>query len=331
LESRSVSYASLREIQLSDASRLSVDLRGMRNRPSQLNGYLAYLSRRQMRIRTYIGADLRFIVGWSVESEESMYGPPLPLARHRAELSQQIGHCYRILQRSRPGGSRSRGMYVFLLNRCWAQSFEAIGARVFSTPEDDNYVYRARDIGEMRGPGLKTQRRNVQHFERRFGELEERELDADGAMDAEAVVREWTRQKLARLAEHPERPLDFYRALRDDHSSTIESIRNLSHVPLQGRLYYLDRRPIAFIAGLPLGEDTFLMLSQKNRRLRGLSETVFQRFARSLMDRYDFLNDGSDAGIASLRSQKRHWRPCGILHTYGAFFRGSSLEPASRP
>jgi len=284
-----------------------------------------------MRIRTYIAADLRFLVGWSVESEESMYGPPLPLARDRAVLSEQIGRCYRILRGSRPGGSRSRGMYAFLLDRCSAQSFEAIGARVFSTPEDDNYVYRARDIGEMRDPGLKTQRRNVRHFERRFGELEERELDADSAMDAEAVVREWTRQKLASLTVHPERALDFYRALRDDHGSTIESIRNHSQVPLQGRVYYLDRRPIAFIAGLPLHEDTFLMLSQKNHRLRGLSETVFQRFARSLMDRYEFLNDGSDAGIASLRSQKRHWRPCRILHTYGAFFHGSSLDPASRP
>ena len=284
-----------------------------------------------MRIRTYVGAELRFIVGWSVESEESIYGPPLPLARDRAVLSEQIRHCHRILRGSSPGGSRSRGVYVFLLNRCWARSFEAIGARVFPTPEDDNYVYRARDIGEMRGPGLETQRRKVRHFERRFGELEERELDVDSAGDAEAVVREWTRQKLASLTVHPERPPDFHRALRDDHSSALESIRNLSQVPLRGRLYYLDGRPIAFISGLPLGEDTFLMLSQKNRRLRGLSETVFQRFARSLMDRYEFLNDGSDAGIASLRSQKRHWRPYRILDTYGAFFHGSSLDPVRRP
>src|SRR5262245_15100027 len=113
-----MSCASLREIRLSDASHLSVDLRGMRDRPSQLSVHLAYLSRRQMRIRTYIAADLRFLVGWSVESEESMYGPPLPLACDRAGLSEQIGRCYRILRGPRPGGSRSRGLYVFLLDRC---------------------------------------------------------------------------------------------------------------------------------------------------------------------------------------------------------------------
>jgi len=210
-------------------------------------------------------------------------------------------------------------LYVFLLNREWAKSFEAIGARVFPTPEDDNYVYRADQVGKLRGKRLKAHRENVRHFSRAFGELEDRELDAGRAKDAEDVIRRWTRYKISQLVKRPVKSLGFYRGLRDDHSTAIHSLRNFANISLNGRVFYSNGEPVGYISGLHLTEDTFLVLNQKNDRLRGLSETVFHRFAESLMDRYTYLNDGADAGIASLRFQKEHWGPCRILNTYGAF------------
>ncbi|HXV35742.1 MAG TPA: phosphatidylglycerol lysyltransferase domain-containing protein [Myxococcota bacterium] len=301
----------------------------MHDPPSQLSAYLSYLTRKEMGIKTHVGSDLRFLVGWSLESEQALYGPPLPLADSPAVLLEQMKSCHRALEREDERGFHLDGVYVFLLNEEWARSFGAIGARVFPTPDDDNYIYRSADIERMDGRRLKPHRHNVRSFGREFGDLEERELDANRASDAETIIRKWTREKISRLREHAEASPSFYRNLRDDHASATESLRSLAQIPLQGRIYYLNGEPVGYMAGLPLEEDTFLILNQKNLRLRGLSETVFQRFAKSLMHQYAFFNGGSDAGIASLRFRKEHWGPARILRTYGAFL--SSALLGSRP
>jgi len=316
----------LREIELSDASRLERDLSCMQDPPSQLNAYLAYVTRVEMSIRVHIGADLRFVIGWSAESEEALYGPPMPPANTPARLLEQMRNCDRVLRGDGNPESDRSGLYVFLLNQQWADTFAAIGARIFATPEDDNYVYRSRDIGTLQGRRLKPLRQGVRQFEREFGALAERELDEKRARDAESIVRSWMQQKIARLKRRPERSPDFYRNLRDDHRSATESLRQLAKLPLTGRIYYLDEQPVGYISGLPMGKDAFLVLNQKNFQLRGLSEVVFHRFAKSLMDQYAFLNGGSDAGIASLRFHKEHLAPCRMLKTYGAFLSRSLLD-----
>ena len=83
---------------------------------------------------------------------------------------------------------------------------------------------------------------------------------------------------------------------------------------------------MSFMVGLPLEDDTLLLVIQKSVRIRGLSEAVFHRFAQSMRGQYAFLNGGSDAGSDSLRFHKEHLGPCRMLKTYGAFLPGNLLE-----
>jgi hypothetical protein len=233
-------------------------------------------------------------------------------------LQYQLRETQKILRAEGLQKNADEGLYIVLLNDRGASALKKIGAEIFPTPDDDNYIYRTSDIGSLKGRQLTVRRSRIRSFERKNGILYSRELDEARSPAAREVIRKWHEAKLKAIAGGEPISPDHLRLLRDDFHSAMLSLKYLRQLPIQGQVYYLKEEPVGFISGVPLHQDTFLGLSFKSERIRGLADVIFSTFARLLSSKYAYLNTGQDLDVPSLRTFKKEWSPCRMLKTYRA-------------
>ena len=317
----------LNGIELSDLSNFEGKLPAQDDPPSQLNFYQLWLTREEMMIKTYVEDDFSFVVGWSSECDYALYGPPLPLVTGAKALLSQLKKCEAIL-RSENLGKPEEGLYIVLLNERWSSSFENIGAQIFSTRDDDNYLYRTAEVGNLTGAALNKRRTKIRSFVREHGTLQSKELNELQVSDAREVILKWHQNKVAKQ-DDVSFSEDHRRLLHDDFNATLLTLQNLKALPLEGEVYYLNNEPVGFISGIPFYDHTFLGLSFKSLRIRGLADVIFSSFSRKLSTRYDYLNTGQDLDIPSLRTFKEEWAPCRMLKTFRAYVPARVLNAVS--
>jgi hypothetical protein len=321
----------LHAIELGDFDDFGRALAPHEDPPSQLSFHLMYLTRSEMRLKTCVDDDVKFVFGWSSEIDHALYGLPLPVASSPEALIRQLRACYRALIEERIVGDRREGLYLVLLNDRWAQRVEAAGGRVFPTADDDNYIYSTSKLGTLEGASLRRHREMVRAFERHNRELAIEPLTADRIEDVRWLIRSWLERKLEQSRTRPPDSPDYFHLLRDDVSSAILALEHLGDLPIRGKIYYLDKEPVGFISGIPFSEDTFLYLHHKNLPIKGLAEVIYSDFSRSLIGEFEFVNAAQDLGIPSLRAFKRRLSPVRMLKTHRAFVPSAALlESTSR-
>ena len=166
----------LREIELSDFQSFDGRFCAEDDPPCQLNFYQLFITREEMLIKTHIEEDLLFVLGWSSECDHALYGPPLPLTPDPEKLLSQLKECHRLLKWQGLNEDPQEGLYIVLLNERWAASFKDIGAQIFPTQDDDNYIYRTKDVANLTGNNLSLRRARIRAFEKKNGVLYSREL-----------------------------------------------------------------------------------------------------------------------------------------------------------
>jgi len=315
----------LHRIELSDFESFGAEIGPEVDPPSQLNFQLMYLTRGEMQLRTCIADEVKFIFGWSSEIDHALYGLPYPLASSSEMLRKQLADCYRALMEEGVVQNPREGLYLVLLNADWASQVESVGGQVFSTSDDDNYIYSTSNLGRLEGASLRRHREMVRAFERENPGFAFLPLTTDRIEDARSVTRSWLKNKVERLMIQPQRSPDYYRLLRDDFSSAMLALDNLEDLSIRGRIYYRNGEPVGFISGIPFSNDTFLYLHHKNLPIKGLAEVIYSNFTQSLIDEYKYINAGQDLGIPSLRSFKKRLAPVRMLETYRAFISPKSL------
>jgi hypothetical protein len=270
-----------------------------------------------MLIKTHIEDDFLFVLGWSSECDHALYGPPLPLLDDPAKLLLQLKKCHDILRLQTIITEPEEGLYIVLLNENWASSFEEIGAQIFTTRDDDNYLYRTVDVANPDGKLVANRLTKIRRFLRTHGPLQARDLNASQVQDAEKVIKNWYQNKSASFTQPPNS--DHQRLLLDDYASAMLTLKNLEALPIHGSVYYLNHEPVGVLSTVPFHEDTLLGLNFKCLQIQGLADVMFTEFARKISSDYEYLNTGQDLDIPSLRSFKEEWKPCRMLKTYRAY------------
>lgn len=309
----------LHAIELSDFEIFEREIAPEVDPPSQLNFYLMYLTRSEMRMQICTSGEVKFVFGWSSENDHALYGLPLPLAASAEFLKRQLAECYHALMEEGVVRNRNEGLYLVLLNDRWASQVENIGGQIFPTTDDDNYIYSSSELGSLGGASLRRHREMVRAFEREHRDFVFAPLTTERIEDTRAIIKGWLKIKVARLKSRPPESPDYYLLLRDDFSSAMLALDNLEQFSIRGRIYYLKNEPVGFISGIPFSDDTFLYLHHKNAPIKGLAEVIYSNFTRSLVDEFEYINAAQDLGIPSLRAFKRRLSPVRMLETYRAF------------
>lgn len=170
-------------------------------------------------------------------------------------------------------------------------------------PGFPEYVYRRKDIVELRGRIYHARRADGQAFAKTSG-IEYRPYQLSDETAAEQLFDRWQAHRIAKTHEPVARKL-----LLDSRAYHFGALREGEAMGLMGRVICLDGDIVAYTFGVPLNEETFVVaLEVTDPTYRGASAYIFREFSREL-DGYTYINLMDDSGLPGLRSLKRSYRP----------------------
>lgn len=152
--------------------------------------------------------------------------------------------------------------------------------------EDSDYIYDTLHLSRYDGRGLSKKRNLVKQF-----------LEQYQARSAPLVVEDAL--LLLKQIAH-----------KEDEEACVEAIHNLTELGLEGTLYYVESKPVGLVIGERLTPDTFCMhFAKADIAYKGVYQYITQEFAKSVVDRYPFINMEQDLGSPALRQSKHSYEP----------------------
>lgn len=190
--------------------------------------------------------------------------------------------------------------FLFPIPEEWLSSFDKTALQSTFLEEDSDYIFLTEKIRTYAGRHLGG-RRNLVHQCLDLYQPIGFSLTDQHKNDALQVLDAW-RNHLSDEVENT------------DYSACKEAIELQGELALQGKIYYADKKPIAFILGEPLNNEMFVVhFTKADIQLKGIYQYVYQDFAKSLDDHFTYLNWEQDLGKEGLRHSKSAYLPDKML------------------
>jgi hypothetical protein len=105
----------------------------------------------------------------------------------------------------------------------------------------------------------------------------------------------------------------------NDYLSAKEALEKISVLGLTGIVVYVGDEPVAYCLGEELEQETFVIHYEKGvLGFKGLKQFVVQAFAKTLPEKYKYINREQDLGLPGLREAKIGLRPTEFVRQYRA-------------
>jgi hypothetical protein len=156
--------------------------------------------------------------------------------------------------------------------------------------ESSDYLYLTQSFIDYKGPHLFAQRSQTLYFLDNY-DIHFDSICSSNIDDAKKILMNWSHD------------------LDKDVPQNLEALDYLNELNLSGFIIYIDSKPVSYIFGQPLNQETFLVLFIKaDRSFKGIYPYTYQLLAKQ-MKKYKFLNLEPDLGIESLKKSKRSYTP----------------------
>ena len=190
-----------------------------------------------------------------------------------------------------------------LTARIW-QSVQPLSWAQSHVDADSDYLYRTAALADFRGTRLRKKLNQTRQFERNWGPSFE-PLDASNIGLARWVLGEWA-SDVGKAAETA------------DLGPCSEALDHFAALELIG-FVALTRTgdPAGFVLAAQINAGTAVVhFAKGSRRYVGIFPFLFNRLARALGNRFQFLNFEQDLGNPRLAQNKRSYQPERLLHKY---------------
>jgi len=201
------------------------------------------------------------------------------------------------------------GLFSFMKNASKAQAgtLGSMGFDVRADKDNFDYLYLRDDLARLEGRKFHRKRNRVRHFLSLY-ECVYRPLTPDRVDHALQVLEEW------RLTSGRE----------GDYGPAREALLQMGPLCLQGLVYYIDGRPVAYTMGEPMPGGLFAVHFEKGlAEYQGLMQFVNQSFAASLPQEIRYINREQDLGIEGLRKAKLSYRPDRFVEKFRIYRAGA--------
>jgi hypothetical protein len=170
-------------------------------------------------------------------------------------------------------------------------------------PYSFDYIYRQRDLAELKGSKYQPKRNHIHRFEDfgpwRYGPV--------NVADCRTVLREWLK----------DRPHDEELEIELAALDRIFALPDL--MGLSGGILYSNDRPVAFALGEEMSPRTFLASYEKALPfVQGAFPMINREFVRHQGAGYKFVNRAAADGHPNLVKAKESYHPVARLHKYAA-------------
>lgn len=185
------------------------------------------------------------------------------------------------------------GLVVFFpLPGHWIEQFPETAFNRKFCPADSDYLYALRSMRTYPGRHLSGQRNFIKQFNEHYQVRIER-LTQSNVQGAISVLQQWQQNQKA-----------------TDYESCLEALQLHEKLGLDGLVFYDNESPIAFIIGEELNPQVYIFHFVKaNTQYKGIYAFVYQQFALSIPDHYQYINLEQDLGLLGIRKAKQSYHP----------------------
>jgi len=176
---------------------------------------------------------------------------------------------------------------------------------VAAVPDRDgfDYIYNSVDLAELKGKRYHSKRNHLNRFYENSWSFET--ITPDNIPDCREVLNKWLDSG------EPDEEKAAEAAVVD------ESLRYFGELAYTGGLLRVDGEPQAFTFGEPSVTDTFVVHAEKALlTYQGAYAAVNCEFAKTLADKFAYINREEDTGSEGLRKAKLSYHPAFLEEKY---------------
>lgn len=153
-----------------------------------------------------------------------------------------------------------------------------------------DYVFRTEKLRLYPGRKLQKKRNLVHQFKENYSAVV-CPLTKDLEKDALDILEKWKKEE------------------ESDYLPCLEAIKKLDILHLEGLIFYVENKPIAFLLGEILNPSMFVIhFAKADIAYKGVYQYIYQTFAEQLRA-IEFINMEQDLDIPSLSQAKHSYQP----------------------
>lgn len=180
------------------------------------------------------------------------------------------------------------------------------GFQVQEDRDSFDYVYRRKDLVELKGKKFDAKRNFIKRFYKQYNPVCRiaSQLDAENCI---AFSNEWCDDKAC----------DADISLRREKQAIIEMLKNCHTLNILGAVIEIEGRIKAFSIGEALNDTTFVVHAEKAlAKFTGIYQALNNFFVSIVPQGFQFVNREQDLGLDNLRKAKMSYQPISFVKKY---------------
>lgn len=167
-----------------------------------------------------------------------------------------------------------------------------------------DYVYESEKLITLAGKKLHGKRNHINRFKENYPDWSYEKITDENVEECMAMAQEWKEQN--GCLEKDEKHNEF--------CVTMNALKNMKQLELQGGLIRAGGRVVAFSIGEPCGEDMFVVHIEKAfADIQGAYPMINQQFVKNEAADYKYINREEDTGEEGLRKAKLSYYPAFLM------------------
>ncbi|MCX7641372.1 MAG: phosphatidylglycerol lysyltransferase domain-containing protein [Elusimicrobiales bacterium] len=180
---------------------------------------------------------------------------------------------------------------------------------IYEQTNQHDYLYSVESLAYLKGSKYSAKRNLIKQFEKNYDSLFElKDFSMESISD---IISLWYKTK-SQISE--ETALEIL----DCEKRALENIKKyVDKIEMFGKCLYTNGKIKAFAIGSYLNDKTCVLNFEKaDKEIKGLYQFIDREFAKSLINKYLYINKESDLGKENLRKAKISYHPIKIIKSY---------------
>lgn len=195
------------------------------------------------------------------------------------------------------------GSEVVKLQKAFPEKFKITANR-----DKYEYIYKTKDLALLQGRKYHSKKNHISKFSKMY-DWEYKPLNYDEKEKYLKFTKLWFEKKYT-----PEK----IKSLKE-YDAMKKAIENINQLALQGGIIKVNGKIVALTIGEKINEKNFLIHFEKVLpEYIGAYSVINREFAKTLLNKFEFINREEDMGIAGLRKSKLSYKPFALLPKYDA-------------
>lgn len=220
------------------------------------------------------------------------------------DATEILAACIESLERLDAGQAR-----VLRVPKGMTLGLDAFGLAAVPDRNQFDYVYRTKDLIELRGREFHAKKNHLNKFRKSYSWSYEN-ISPDKVPECLDMETDWCHMKSCHSSP----------TLTVEEQAIWEALTNMKALNFVGGAIRVDGVIEAFTLGEKLNDTTAVIHIEKaNPQIDGLYVAINQAFVENELSQFEFINREQDLGIHGLRKAKESYNPIGMVEKFSIY------------